>query len=72
MSCGTTNTVNQAGLFNSTTAGATSSAFTLKNFPSSIAINTNDQLTVNWDITIDGTDLDNNLKPIFLFFYSHG
>jgi len=53
---GTTNTINQAGLFNDTTAGSTSSTFALKNFPSSVAMNTNDQLTVNWDITIEGTD----------------
>jgi len=53
---GTTNTVNQAGLFNQTAPGATSSTFALKNFPSPVAMNTNDQLTVNWDITIDGTN----------------
>ena len=53
---GTTNTINQAGLFNQTTAGADSSAFALKNFPSPVAMNPKDQLTVNWDITIDGTN----------------
>ena len=52
----TTNTVNQAGLFNQTTTGATSGTFALKDFPSAVAMNTNDQLTVNWDITIDGSD----------------
>jgi len=52
----TTNTVNQAGLFNQTTTGATSGTFALKDFPSDVAMNTNDQLTVNWDITIDGSD----------------
>lgn len=50
----TANSVNQAGLFN-TTSGTTST-FALKNFPSTVVMNTNDQLTVNWDITIDGTD----------------
>lgn len=51
-----TNTVNQAGLFNQTTTGPTSGTFALKDFPSAVAMNTNDQLTVNWDITIDGSD----------------
>ncbi len=50
-----TNTVLNAGLFNQTTPGATSSTFALKDFPSSVAMNTNDQLTVNWDISIDGS-----------------
>lgn len=49
------NPINQAGLFN-TTSASPSSAFALKNFPSTVNMNTNDQLTVNWDITIDGTD----------------
>lgn len=50
----TTNTVTHAGLFNSTTnADANGSTFALKDFPSSVAMNTNDQLTVNWDISID-------------------
>ena len=53
---GSTNTVSQAGLFNQTTINAASSTFALKNFPSNVAMNTNDQLTVNWDITIEGTD----------------
>ncbi len=52
----TTNTVSQAGLFNQTTTGATSGTFAMKDFPSDVAMNTNDQLTVNWDITIDGSD----------------
>jgi len=56
---GTTNTVNQAGLFNQTTTGPTSGTFALKDFPSDVAMNTNDQLTVNWDITIDGSDAFN-------------
>ncbi len=51
----TTNTVNQAGLFNSTTVSG-DGTFALKDFPSNVAMNTNDQLTVNWDITIDGSD----------------
>jgi len=55
---GTTNTVNQAGLFNTTDTGA-SGTFALKDFPSPVAMNTNDQLTVNWDITIDGSDTFN-------------
>ena len=54
---GATNTVNQAGLFNQTTTGATSGTFALKDFPSPVAMNTLDQLTVNWDITIDGSNL---------------
>ena len=53
---GDTNTVLNAGLFNSTTAGATSETFALKNFPSSVPMQNGDQLTVNWDISIDGTD----------------
>jgi hypothetical protein len=48
------NPINQAGLFNGT--GSPTSTFALKNFPSAVNMNTNDQLTVNWDITIDGTD----------------
>lgn len=48
------NPINQAGLFNGT--GSPTSTFALKNFPSTVNMNTNDQLTVNWDITIDGTD----------------
>ena len=51
----TTNTVNQAGLFNQTTISG-DSTFAIKDFPSPVAMNTNDQLTVNWDITIDGSD----------------
>ena len=50
----TSNPINQAGLFN-TTSG-TPSTFALKNFPSTVNMNNGDQLTVNWDITIDGTD----------------
>ena len=51
----TTNTVNQAGLFNQTSS-TDDGTFALKDFPSPVAMNTNDQLTVNWDITIDGSD----------------
>jgi len=51
----TTNTVTQAGLFNSTTLSG-DGTFALKDFPSNVAMNTNDQLTVNWDITIEGSD----------------
>ena len=54
----TTNTVNQAGLFNQTTISG-DGTFALKDFPSNVAMNTNDQLTVNWDITIDGSDTFN-------------
>jgi len=54
----TTNTVNQAGLFNQTTISG-DGTFALKDFPSVVAMNTNDQLTVNWDITIDGSDTFN-------------
>lgn len=49
------NEINQAGLFNSTTVG-TDTAFALKNFPSTVTMNPGDQLTVNWDITISGSD----------------
>ena len=52
---GNTNTVLAAGLFNSTSPGA-SETFALKNFPSSVPMQNGDQLTVNWDISIDGTD----------------
>ncbi len=51
-----TNPINQAGLFNQTALGADRGVFALKNFPSTVNMNTNDQLTVNWDITIDGSD----------------
>jgi hypothetical protein len=51
------NPINQAGLFN-TTSGTTST-FALKNFPTTVNMNSGDQLTVNWDITIDGTDVYN-------------
>jgi len=43
-----------AGLFNSTTAGATSETFALKNFPSPVPMQNGDQLTVNWDISVVG------------------
>ncbi|MCE9652119.1 MAG: hypothetical protein K8Q89_03545 [Nitrosarchaeum sp.] len=52
----TSNTINQAGLFNSTVATTASSTFAVKNFPSNVVMNNGDQLTVNWDITIDGSD----------------
>lgn len=52
---GTTNTVSQAGLFNQTSS-TDDGTFALKDFPSNVAMNTNDQLTVNWDITIDGSN----------------
>ncbi|EGG41596.1 Hypothetical protein Nlim_1607 [Candidatus Nitrosarchaeum limnium SFB1] len=52
----TTNVVTQAGLFNDTALATTTSTFAVKNFPSSVSMNTGDQLTVNWDITIDGSD----------------
>ncbi len=51
----TTNVVTQAGLFNDTALGTSTSTFALKNFPSSVSMNNGDQLTVNWDITISGT-----------------
>ncbi|WP_371504370.1 hypothetical protein [Nitrosopumilus adriaticus] len=50
---GTANPIYNAGLFNAT-SGA-SSTFALKNFPSIVTMNPQDQLTVNWDITISGT-----------------
>ena len=54
----TTNTVNQAGLFNQTAISG-DSTFAIKDFPSAVAMNTNDQLTVNWDITIAGSNTFN-------------
>ena len=48
------NVISQAGLFNSTSGADT--AFALKNFPSNVTMNNGDQLTVNWDITISGSD----------------
>ena len=52
----TANPINSAGLFNQTALGADRGVFALKNFPSSVSMNPGDQLTVNWDITIDGSD----------------
>ncbi|MCV0410646.1 hypothetical protein [Nitrosopumilus sp.] len=52
----TGNIINAAGLFNQTALGADRGVFALKNFPSSVTMNPGDQLTVNWDITIDGSD----------------
>jgi len=52
----TANPINAAGLFNQTGLGADRGVFALKNFPSSVSMNPGDQLTVNWDITIDGSD----------------
>ena len=45
-----------AGLVNSTDSD-TSSIFAAKNFGSAVTLNQNDQLTVNWDISISGTDV---------------
>jgi len=45
-----------AGLFNQT-AVANSAIFAAKDFPSSVSLNLNDQLTVNWDITTSGSEL---------------
>ena len=44
-----------AGLFNQTAAGG--AIFAAKDFPSSVTLNTSDQLTVNWDITTSGTEV---------------
>ncbi|MCV0365639.1 MAG: hypothetical protein K5798_00035 [Nitrosopumilus sp.] len=52
----TGNQINAAGLFNQTATGADRGVFALKNFPSTVTMNPGDQLTVNWDITIDGSD----------------
>lgn len=49
------NTIGAAGLFNDTVID-TASAFALKKFPSNVTMAQNDQLTVNWDISISGTD----------------
>jgi len=51
----TGNPVQAAGLFNSTTV-ANDSVFALKNFPSVVNMNNGDKLTVNWEISISGTD----------------
>lgn len=51
----TANVVSQAGLFNQTST-TDDSTFAMKDFPSDVTMNTNDQLTVNWDITIDGSN----------------
>lgn len=45
-----------AGLFNQTTLVG-SAIFAAKDFPSSVTLNTSDQLTVNWDITTSGTEV---------------
>jgi len=49
------NTIVEAGLFNQT-AITNDSVFAIKNFPTAVAMNTNDVLTVNWEISISGTD----------------
>jgi len=49
------NTISSAGLFNSTTI-TTNDVFAIKDFASPVALSTNDLLTVNWDISISGTD----------------
>ena len=49
------NVIVSAGLFNQTTI-ANDSVFAIKNFPSSVAMNNGDQLTVNWEISISGSD----------------
>ena len=52
------NVIRAAGLFNSTVISddANDSVFALKNFPSPVTMNNGDQLTVNWDISISGSD----------------
>jgi len=49
------NTIEEAGLFNQSST-VTDSVFAMKNFPSDVAMNNGDILTVNWDISISGTD----------------
>ncbi len=49
------NSIKVAGLFNSTDL-ASDSLFALKEFPSAVSMNNGDQLTVNWDISIAGSD----------------
>jgi len=51
----TTNAVLSAGLFNSTTI-ANDSVFAMKDFPTAVNMALGDQLTVNWEITIDGSN----------------
>ena len=55
------NVMTAAGLFNSTVFNddTNDSVFAMKNFPSSVTMNPGDQLTVNWDISIAGTDAIN-------------
>ena len=53
---GSSVTVTSAGLVNSTDID-TSSIFAAKDFASSVTMNTNDQLTVNWDIDVSGTEV---------------
>ncbi len=49
------NPISEAGLFNQT--GITDdSAFAIKKFPSVVNMNNQDKLTVNWEISISGTD----------------
>ena len=50
------NPITQAGLFNDTTIGADRGVFAMKNFASTVNMNNGDSLTVNWAITIDGSD----------------
>jgi len=49
------NQIKISGLFNSTDT-TSDSLFALKNFPSPVSMNNGDQLTVNWDISIAGSD----------------
>jgi len=52
------NVIVSAGLFNQT-AILNDSVFAIKNFPSVVNLNSGDLLTVNWEISISGTDAVN-------------
>ncbi len=49
-------TVTAAGLFNMTQDTVNESLFAAKDFVTSVSLALNDQLTVNWDIRLSGTD----------------
>jgi len=49
------NLIEEAGLFNQSST-STDSVFAMKNFPSDVAMNNGDILTVNWEISISGSD----------------
>jgi len=50
------NTIVTAGLFNNTGTPVSGDVFAIKDFSTGVALNTDDLLTVNWDISITGSD----------------